>query len=148
MTEKQTSSVTPWDPFSDLELPRWGRFGDWPAFRSLLAENRGVWAPALDVAENDDHFIITVELAGAKKEDVAVEANDDVLTIRGEKRSERIEENEQRRHVERSFGSFSRSFTLPANADPDAIKANFADGVLTVEVAKREEPKPKTIAVK
>ena len=88
-----------------------------------------------------------MELAGAKKEDVTVEAHDQVLTIRGEKSNERSDENEQRRYVERSFGTFSRSFTFPANADAESVKASFSDGVLTVEIAKREEAKPKTIAV-
>ena len=144
MSEKQT--VVPWDPFAELDLfPRWRGFGD---LRSRLSERGDAWAPALDVSENDKSFVITMELAGAKKDDVTVEAHDNVLTIRGEKRSERSEEKEQRRYVERSFGSFSRSFTLPAHADPGSVKARFTDGVLTIEVAKRAEAKPKTIAVK
>ena len=143
----KSSNLAPWDPFGDLEsFSRWPRLGGLPALRSLLTESG--WAPAMDIAENDDHFVITMELAGANKDDVTVEAHENVLTIRGEKRSERTEENEQRRYVERRFGSFSRSFTLPANADADAVDANFTDGVLTVKVAKREEAKPKTIAVK
>ena len=101
----------------------------------------------MDFSENDDKFVLTMELAGAKKEDVTVEAHENVLTIRGEKRSERTDENEQRRYIERSFGSFSRSFTLPTNADENSVDARFADGVLTVEIAKRAEAKPKTIAV-
>ncbi len=101
----------------------------------------------MDLSENDDRFVLTMELAGARKEDVTIEAHENVLTIRGEKRSERTDENEQRRYVERSFGSFSRSFTLPSNADPDSVDARLADGVLTIEIAKREEAKSKTIEV-
>ena len=102
----------------------------------------------MDVAEDDDQYVITLELAGASKDDVTIEAHDDVLTIRGEKRSEREEKEEHRRYVERTYGSFARSFSLPANANADAIRASFADGVLTVEVPKQAEKKPKTIAVK
>jgi HSP20 family protein len=102
----------------------------------------------MDISEDDDHYVITVELAGAKKDDVTIEVHEDVVTIRGEKRSEREEKEEQRRYVERTYGSFSRSFSLPGNANADAIRASFADGVLTVEIPKREEKKPKTISVK
>ncbi len=149
MTENQPSSLVPWDPFRELEaFPRLRSLASLPSLRHLFPEPAGGWTPAMDVAEDDDQFIVTMELAGAKKEDVTVEAHDHVLTIRGEKRSERTEEKEHRRYVERTFGSFSRSFTLPANADPDAVEATFSDGVLTVKIAKREEAKPKTIAVK
>ena len=74
--------------------------------------------------------------------------NDRVLTIRGEKRNEREEKKEQSRWVERSYGSFSRSFTLPSNAVADRVKAEFKDGVLTIEVPKAEEAKPKAITIR
>ena len=77
-----------------------------------------------------------------------MEVHDGVLTIRGEKRSEREEEEEKRRYVERSYGMFSRSFTLPQNANADDVKASFNEGVLSVEIAKSEEQKPKEIVVK
>ena len=144
MTEPKSSSVAPWDPFEDF-FPRWSRYGRSPALRAPLAEG---WSPALDVSETEDAFVVTVELAGAKKEDVTVESHDNVVTIRGEKRSERNEETETRRYVERSYGTFSRSFSLPPNADGGRVEASFKDGVLTVEIAKRVEAKPKTIAVK
>ena len=148
MTEKKRSEISRWDPFRDLDLLRGRSLNfDSPLWMSGGgAEPR--WAPALDVSESDDQFTVTVELAGAKKEDVQVEVHDNVITIRGEKRNEREEEDEQRRFVERTYGSFSRSFTLPANADGDRVQASFKDGVLTVEIAKREEAKPNVIAVK
>jgi HSP20 family protein len=148
MSENTPAKRTTWDPFAELDLlSRWPGWGTLSSSQSLLRERAAAWAPPMDFAENDDRFVLTMELAGAKKEDVTVEAHENVLTIRGEKRSERTDENEQRRYVERSFGSFSRSFTLPTNADADSVEARFADGVLTVEIAKREEAKPKTIAV-
>ena len=145
MSEFTPTKRSTWDPFADLDLfSRWPGWGSPP---SILRERAAAWAPPMDFSENDDKFVLTMELAGAKKEDVTVEAHENVLTIRGEKRSERTDENEQRRYIERSFGSFSRSFTLPANADENSVDARFADGVLTVEIAKRSEAKPKTIAV-
>ena len=74
----------------------------------------------MDISEDDDQFSITLELAGGNKDDVTLEVHENVLTIRGEKRSEREDKSEQRRYVERSYGSFSRSFGLPGNAKPTA----------------------------
>jgi HSP20 family protein len=79
---------------------------------------------------------------------VTVELEDDLLGIRGEKRNEREDKKEKRRLVERSYGAFSRSFTLPSNADPDRIDATFKDGVLTVTIAKRPEAKPRVVDIK
>jgi HSP20 family protein len=149
MSPKKTAEVTSWDPFRELDLFRSG----WP-FRDLPSQLRGnlgeatSWAPALDVTENDDKYAVAVELPGTNKDDVTVEVHENVLTIRGEKRDEREDENEQRRYVERTYGSFSRSFTLPSNAAGDRVNASFRNGVLTVEIPKSEEAKPSVIAVK
>lgn len=140
-----------WDPFRELEL-----FSPWSPLREsrlarLFGETgaaRGRLAPSIDIAEDDDRYVVTAELPGAKREDITIEMHDQLLTIRGEKKSEREEKKEHSRYVERSYGSFSRSFTLPANANADHIKASFANGVLTVEVPKSEEAKPKVIAIK
>ena len=148
MTDKPTSAVRTWDPFRDFDL-----LGPWSPFRHLNTPSSGDlaaarWSPSVDIAESDGQFVVTVELAGASKDDVHVEVHEGVLTIRGEKRSEREESDEKRRYIERTFGSFTRSFTLPSNADGDRVEAGFKDGVLTVEIAKRGEDKPKAIAVK
>ena len=146
MADKKESGVQRWDPFRDLDFFGSGSPFRHPAFSSTLSSaNR--WAPSVDIAENDDQYVITVELAGASKDDVNVEVHDGTLTIRGEKRDEREEKNEKRRYIERSFGSFARSFTLPNNADGDQVAARFQDGVLTVEIAKCDEAKPKSIQV-
>ena len=130
-----------WNPFRELGLGR--------LFDELPAERRAFrWAPACEVGENDGAYVVTVELPGAKREDVQLEIHDDVLSIRGEKKSEREEKNEKRHYVERSYGSFTRSFTLPANADADRIKASFKEGVLTVEIPKTEVAKPRVIDIK
>jgi HSP20 family protein len=147
----ETRSPARWDP-----LAEWESLANWP-FRGAALPSRaleGVWgqggrfAPAIDVSEADGHYTITAELPGVSKDDVTVEVHDGVLTIRGEKRSEREEKGEHGRHFERTFGAFSRSFTLPANADADHIDAKFQDGILTVEVKKSEAAKPKTVAIK
>ena len=150
MSERETTSaVSAWDPFRELDIfPRWSPFRGASPLQGLLDERAARWAPSMDISEDDDQFTITVELAGGNKDDVTLEIHENVLTIRGEKRSEREDKNEQRRYVERSYGSFSRSFGLPANANADGVHASFKDGVLTVTVPKREEAKPKAIAVK
>ena len=134
-----------WSPFRDLSASRLGRLFEEPMGRSVAAARL---SPAVDVAEHDDGYVVTAEIPGASKEDVTVEAHDGVLTLRGEKRSEREGKKEQSRWVERSYGSFSRSFTLPSNADTTRVNATFQDGVLTIEIPKAEEKKPKVISIK
>jgi len=104
------------------------------------------WAPAMDIVENDESYAITIELAGARKDDVTIECHDNMLTIKGEKHSEREEKDEHRHYKERSFGSFSRSIRLPADASDD-VKATFRDGVLTVEIPKVEAKKPRSVSI-
>jgi HSP20 family protein len=131
-------------PFSEYGLipARWSRlFGEGEPGRSGFA-------PSLDISEDEQRYVVTVELPGTKREDITIELKDQILTIRGEKRNEREEKKEQSRWIERSYGSFSRSFTLPANAAADRVKADFNNGVLTVEIPKAEEAKPKTISIK
>ena len=154
MAESKERSVARRDPFAELADwrpffgPLFGREG-----RNLLEE---VWgrsaagrlAPSVDVTEDEGNYIVTAELPGTKREDVTVELEDEVLTIRGEKRNERDEKKEKRRIVERSYGTFSRSFTLPSNADGERISAKFENGVLTVTIAKRPETKPRVVDIK
>jgi HSP20 family protein len=156
--EKEGREVSRWDPFRDLELWEGFRpFGEWQFPSRRLARmmeegfgarpRRGELVPALDIHEDEKSFVVTLELPGAKRDDVTVECHGNVLTIRGEKRSEREEKKEQRRWVERSYGSFVRSFTLPENADAERMQASFKDGVLTITIAKSEESKPKIINI-
>ena len=134
-----------WEPLRELGIP--SRFSRWmdEAFGSTA---RGRLGPAVDIAEDDGKYVVTAELPGTKREDITVEAHEGVLTIRGEKRSEREEKKEQARWVERSYGSFSRSFTLPSNADVERVSATFREGVLTIEIPKTAEAKPRAVAIK
>jgi HSP20 family protein len=116
---------------------------DWPAARRAQR-----FMPPVDLVESDGQYTITVELPGMGKDDVHVEAHHDVLTVRGEKKSERDETKDRCHTIERSYGSFSRSFTLPTDADADRLSASFKDGVLTVAVPRSEPAKPRPIAIK
>lgn len=153
MTERIERRLAPlghgW-PFGDLES--WGPFGrgvlsDLFGAPTVAAARDRFFAPAVDVSESDEAYVITAELPGAGKDDVTVELHDGVLTIRGEKKSEREETQAEARYVERSYGSFSRAFTLPSDADGDHLEASFEKGVLTVKMPKLEEAKPRVIAI-
>lgn len=109
---------------------------------------RSRWTPAVDVRETDKSLAIDVELPGIKPENVEVNVENGVLTVTGEKRSERSSEEKDRYHmVERSYGSFFRSFQLPGGVDESQIKASFHDGVLTVDIPKAALPQPRKIQI-
>ena len=151
MAEKDSKAPMRVDPFADLDS--WGMGGRSPLRLSRLmrdamgGDESRVWSPAVDVSESDKSYAVTVELAGAKKDDVSIECHENMLTIKGEKKSEREEKDEHRHYVERSYGSFSRAFRLPADAAEDQVTASFRDGVLTVEIPKVEQRKPKSVSI-
>jgi len=130
-----------WDPFAEmnrLQDQLLGRRGETaaPAFR-----------PAVDIREEEKAFVVYAELPGVKAEDVHVDVEKGVLTVRGE-RTRRVEGEEAGwRRVERAYGSFTRSFSLPETVDPDAIEARLQDGVLEVRIPKREAPAAKRIEI-
>ena len=113
------------------------------------SDQRGMrrWAPAMDVLENKDHFILRADLPGMAEEDVSIEVEDQTLTISGERKSESELKEEGFHRVERAFGSFSRSLTLPKGVDPEAVEAAFDRGVLEVRIPKPEQPKPRKISI-
>lgn len=106
------------------------------------------FAPAVDVSECDDRYMVAIELPGTEREDVTVELHEGALTIRGEKRRNEERRGEQRRHAERCFGAFARSFSLPANVDAGHIDARLNAGVLRIEIPKQQEAKPRTLDIK
>ena len=105
------------------------------------------WMPVVDILEANERIEIRAEMPGLSEQDVQVSVTDDVLTLRGEKPQESEAEDKKYHRVERSYGRFQRSFTLPANLNSEAIKAKFTDGVLTVSIPKVEEVKPKEIQI-
>ena len=113
--------------------------------RSGLAE--GSWAPAVDVSETEAELVIRAELPGLSQKNIELNLQDNVLTLKGEKQQEQKEEKENFHRVERSYGSFSRSFTLPVNVNAEAVQATFKNGVLEITMPKAEEAKPQKIEI-
>jgi HSP20 family protein len=106
------------------------------------------WAPLVDISEDDHEYLIKAELPEVKKEDVKVTAEEGTLTIMGERKFEKEEKGKKYHRVERAYGSFGRSFSLPDDASPAKVRAEFKDGVLTVHLVKTEKAKPQQIDVK
>ncbi len=105
------------------------------------------WLPAVDIFENDDAFVATADLPGLKKGDIDISIEDNVLTVSGERKFEQSEEEGTFRRVERSYGTFRRSFTLPRGVDSAKVEARFEDGVLTLTLPKSEMAKSRKITV-
>jgi HSP20 family protein len=117
-------------------------------FDDTFARDGNTFTPAVDIKENDNEIRLELELAGLKPEDVEITAENGVLTVRGEKRSERKEGDETRYQViERTYGTFMRTFQLPQGIDEDQIKADFDSGVLTLHIPKTALPQPKRIEI-
>jgi HSP20 family protein len=118
---------------------------------SSLFENRGRevqrWVPAMDLVEADDHFVLKADLPGLAEDDVAIEVQDNVLTISGSRETEHERKEKGWYRLERSYGSFSRSLTLPEGVDAERVEANFDRGVLEVRIPKPEERKPRRISI-
>ena len=118
-------------------------------FNTLFDEGRAQrWVPAMDLVESEDHFLLKADLPGLAEEDVNIEIRDNALTITGERKSEHEERERGWYRLERSFGQFSRSLTLPEGVDSDAVEAHFDRGVLEVRIPKPEQRKPRRIAIK
>jgi HSP20 family protein len=105
------------------------------------------WIPPMDLVESEHNLVLRADLPGVKEKDVELEVKDRVLTVSGERKSESEEKGEGFHRVERAFGRFSRSLSLPDGVDPDGIAAEFSDGVLEVTIPKPEEKKPHRIAI-
>jgi HSP20 family protein len=119
-------------------------------FDTLFQPVNGVsqkWVPAMDLVEAEDHFVLRADLPGLDEDDVTIEVQDNVLTVSGERKSEREQREKGWYRVERSFGRFSRSLTLPEGVDADAINASFDKGVLEIQIPKPEERKPRRIEI-
>ena len=105
------------------------------------------WVPAMDLVETEEHFVLRADLPGLSEEDVSIELEDNVLTVSGERKAEHEEKKEGFYRMERSFGQFRRSLTLPDGVDADAIAATFDKGVLQVRIPKPEARKPRKVAI-
>jgi HSP20 family protein len=141
-------AIVRWDPFRDLfgikrDLDRF--LGRWDEDEEASV---GLWRPSVDIFETKDNMILRAELPGMNKEDVKINVENNVLTLRGERKFDNEVKRENYHRIERAYGSFCRSFTLPANVDKGKIEATYKDGVLEVILPKVEESKPKQIEIK
>jgi HSP20 family protein len=109
---------------------------------------QGAWAPAVDIYENDGELVVEAELPGLEKGDIKVNVDDGVLTLKGERKLSKETKEENYHRVERAYGTFTRSFTLPDTVDAEKISAKHKDGVLRVSLFKKPEAKPKVVDVK
>ncbi|GAB4376253.1 MAG: Hsp20/alpha crystallin family protein [Acidobacteriota bacterium] len=143
-----------WNPFSELERIQRevNRLFDDTALRRLTSEGdepiASAWVPPVDIAEDKDNITITVDLPGLDRDDVHVAIEDNRLTISGERKFEKKSEDREWSRVERAYGAFTRTFSLPNVVDTDRVEAKMDRGVLTIVLPKREEAKPKQIEVK
>lgn len=133
------------DPFYELA----NRFfnGAVPGFVSDTEDSSTGWLPSVDIRENEHAFVVAAELPGLKKDDIDVAIEDNLLTISGERKLEKETENDNYHRVERRYGSFRRSFSLPRIVDAGKVEAKFADGVLHLTLPKAETAKARKIAV-
>jgi len=147
------NSLTRWDPFKDMKELQ-DRIG---SLFSLTPFRRGdgketmtvaEWSPLVDIVEDDKEYLIKAELPEVRKENVKVTVENGVLTITGERNYEKEEKDKKYHRIERAYGSFVRSFTVPDDADASKVTADFKDGVLKVHLAKDEKARPRSIEVK
>ncbi len=141
-----------WNPFKEMDelQDRLATlFGRLPPHRDQDERlTTAQWAPLVDIIEDEKEYLIKAELPEVRKEDVKVSVEDGILTISGERKHETEENGAKYHRVERAYGLFSRSFTVPESADASKVSAEFKNGVLTVHLAKDEKAKPKSIEVK
>lgn len=149
-----TTSLTRWTPTGDLFRTRFSRLFD-QAFNDMVGNLEGSeetarhnWMPPVDIRETEDALLLTAELPGLSKDDVEITIEDHVLSLRGERKLEKDLHKESYHRIERAYGSFSRTFSLPTNVRTDEVNASFRDGVLHVEIPKAEEAKPRKITIK
>ena len=144
-------AIVRWEPFRDLmttqrEFDRLFR----EAFSPVMGEGEvstRTWAPPVDIYENGDNLVLKAELPGINPDDVEVRVEDNNLYLKGERKFEKEVKEENYHRVERVYGSFARTFSLPNSIDSDKVAANYKDGILTLTLPKREEAKPKTIKI-
>jgi len=145
-------TIVRWDPFRNMTTlqDRINRVFDEAVTRTKDYDDdvsKCDWRPLVDIFDSEKAIIINAELPGVTKENITLDIKENILTLKGERKSGAEVQKENYYRMERCFGTFERSFTLPASVDPGKIKANFKDGVLTIEIPKPDEKKPKQISI-
>jgi HSP20 family protein len=149
--EENKMSIVRYDPFRDLRTlqEEVNRLFSTNLTRSFGEESiaRGAWSPSVDIYENKDQIVLEAELPGMRREDFDLSIENNVITLRGEREFEKKEESDNYHRVERSYGAFTRSFTLPHTVSADGATAEYQNGVLRVTLPKREETKARRIEI-
>ncbi len=144
-----------------MAIIRWRPLGEIDSFRremdrmfdnffgreTEVSESSLTWYPSVDIKETKDDFVLTAEVPGMSKDDIKINISENTLTIKGEKKEEKKEEDHNFHRVERRYGAFQRSFTLPNQIQGNKVKASYKDGILTIAMPKKEEVKPKEIPI-
>jgi len=142
-------SLTRWDPFRELMSFRddMERLFDSFFGRRHLEEAEGFWYPVIDIEEDNENFIVKAELPGMRKEDIKISVRGNSLVVSGERKQESETKSKTFHRIERSYGKFTRTITLPSEADADKVKASYKDGILIVTLPKPETLKAKEIEI-
>ncbi len=145
-------AIVRWEPFRDMltaqrEFDRLFRGAFRPAAVGEEEASTRTWAPPVDIFENGDNLVLKAELPGINPDDVEVRVEDNTLYLKGERKFEKEVKEQSYHRVERSYGTFTRTFSLPNSVDSDKVGAEYKDGVLTLTMPKKEEAKPKTIKI-
>ncbi|MGB9720868.1 MAG: Hsp20/alpha crystallin family protein [bacterium] len=146
MSDRQ---IRKWDPFRELMSLREDMDRLFNTFfgKHMVEQTEGIWVPVIDIEEDNDNFIVKAELPGLKKEDVKIAVRGNLLTVSGERKQEEETRNKTYHRIERSYGKFSRTISLPSEIDANKIKAVYKDGILHITLPKPETMKPKEIEV-
>ena len=143
-------AITRWDPFRDvlaLQNRMNSLFQDYNRNQDGDVLSTASFAPPVDIYEDEHKIVLKLEVPGMKENELDIQLENNVLTVKGERKFEKEEKEENFHRIERRYGSFYRSFTIPNTVNPDSVKANYEAGVLKIELEKRAEAKPKQIKV-
>lgn len=145
------TTITRFDPFRTINQlqDQMNRVFEDSVFRGRAADSSlTAWAPAVDILETENELVLKADLPDVNEKDIDIRMENNTLTIRGERKFEQQVSEDNYLRIERTYGSFSRSFSLPSTVDPESIQADYSRGVLTVRMPKREESKPRQIQVR
>ena len=145
-------AITRWDPFRDLSIlqERMNRVFEDAAVRGWKNDEPSAttsWSPAVDIYETDSEIMVQAELPGVDRKDIALQLENNVLTLKGDRRFEKETNQENYHRIERSYGGFSRAFTIPTIVDEDKIRADYKDGILKIALPKKDQVKAKQIKI-
>src|SRR5689334_9955496 len=151
LKEAEVMAVVRWDPFRDLSMiqDRMNRLFE-DAGRGWRTDDPAAtttWSPAVDIFETEGEIVVKAELPGMERKDIALHLEKNVLSLRGERRFEKETKEDNYHRIERSYGTFSRAFSIPASVDEEKIRADYKDGVLKIVLPKKEQAKPKQIRI-